>query len=66
MTLERAKELLKAVIEFLYERSVGGEPPTDDDVINLLFLIGFTEEELMEEFGYTEDAIDAANATQEG
>jgi hypothetical protein len=42
------------------EGCVSGEPLTDDDVINYLFTLDFTEEELLE-LGFSEDAIDSAN-----
>lgn len=63
MTLERAIELIKEIIDWFKYPIISGESATDDDVINWLFVIGFTEEELIEVFGYTEDAIDSANAS---
>lgn len=60
MTLERAKELLKIMIADYQEGCVSGDPLSDDDVINYLFTLDFTEEELLE-LGFNEDAIDSAN-----
>lgn len=60
MDAERAKELIKKMIESHQEGCVGGEPLSDDDVINYLFTLDFTEEELLE-LGFSEDAIDSAN-----
>lgn len=47
MTKERAMELLNAVIDNL---SVAER---NDDVIIKLFCIGFTSDELVEDFGYS-------------
>lgn len=60
MDLERAKQLLKIMITDHQEGCVGGEPLSDNDVINYLFMLDFTEEELLE-LGFSEDAIDSAN-----
>lgn len=62
MNLERAKELLKRMIKEHQVGCVGGEPLSDDDVINYLFSLDFTEEELLE-LGFDKDAIDSANAS---
>lgn len=60
MDVERAKELLKKMITDWKVGCVSGEPFSDDDVINYLFTLDFTEEELLE-LGFSEDAIDSAN-----
>lgn len=60
MDLERAKELIKAMIVSHQEGCVGGEPLSDEDVINYLFVLDFTEEELLE-LGFSEESIDSAN-----
>lgn len=62
MDLERAKELLKIMIADYQEGCISGEPLSDDDVINYMFTLDFTEEELLE-LGFSEEAIDAANAS---
>lgn len=58
MTGDRAKELLKEVVCSLSETS-----DNDKEFINYLFTIDFTEEELIEQLGISEDRIDAANST---
>lgn len=60
MDVERAKELLKKMIAEHQIGCVSGEPFSDDDVINYLFTLDFTEEELLE-LGFSEEAIDSAN-----
>lgn len=60
MDVERAKELLKKMIADHQIGCVSGEPFSDDDVINYLFTLDFTEEELLE-LGFSEEAIDSAN-----
>ena len=52
MDLKRAKELLKAMIDDLHiaERN--------DTVIEKLLNIGFTKEELINEFDYCEDDVE--------
>jgi len=59
MNLERAKELLHLMVDFLAKSPVGGEEPSIEETINLLILIGFTEEELVDEFGITESDIES-------
>lgn len=59
MDLERAKELIKTMIESYQESCVSGEPLSDDDVINYLFTLDFRKELL--ELGFSEEAIDSAN-----
>lgn len=60
LDLCRAKELIKIMIADYQEGCVSGEPLSDDDVINYLFTLDFTEEELLE-LGFSEEAIDSAN-----
>lgn len=48
------------MISDFQEGCVGGEPLSDDDAINYLFTLDFTEEELLE-LGFDEEAIDSAN-----
>ena len=62
VNLERAKELLKILITDYQNGCISGEPFSDDDVINYLFTLDFTEEELLE-LGFSEEAIDSANVS---
>lgn len=63
MSIERAKELIKLMMEHFFTDFVSGEQVlSTSEIINQLFVIGFTEEELVGEFGFTEDDIDKANA----
>lgn len=63
MEKERALELLKKTIAYAVDDSIGKNCiESDEEIINLLFTIGFTEEELMEDLGYSEELIDRANA----
>ena len=48
MNLERAKELLKIMIQDYQAGSCGGAALSNDDVINYLFTLDITEEELLE------------------
>jgi len=66
MSLERAKELILAMCEYFFVDFVSGQQIlTDEEVINILLLIGFTEEELINELNFDEEAIDRANALLE-
>ena len=52
MDLKRAKELLKAMIDDLHIAEC------NDTVIEKLLNIGFTKEELINEFDYCEDDVE--------
>lgn len=66
MSVSRAKELINLMCNYFFVDWVSGEQfLTDEEVINILLLIGFTEEELINEFDFEEDAIDRANALLE-
>lgn len=66
MSIARAKELIIAMCEYFFVDFVNGEQVlTDEEVINILLLIGFTEEELINEINFDEETIDRANALLE-
>lgn len=63
LTVDRAKELINLMIGYYTTDFVSGEQVLNtSEIINQLFVIGFTEEELINEFGFTEDDVDRANA----
>lgn len=61
MDLERAKELLKIVIDDMSGVHLCGEPMDIEELINYLFTLDFTEEEMLELGICSEDDIDRAN-----
>lgn len=65
MSLVRAKKLITNFIKDRFERHLSGEDIPTSEVINYLFLLDFTEEELIGEFGFSEDDIDEANSLLE-
>ena len=64
MDKDRAIELLKETIH----HAIGGDCTcrrcitSEEEIINFLFTLDFTEEELINDLGYSEELIDRANA----
>lgn len=63
MTLERAKELIKILIDDMSGVHLCGEPLDIEELINYLFTLDFTEEEMLELGICSEEDIDRANAS---
>lgn len=52
---------MRLIGKHIYQGLIETEEITTDEIINELFVIGFTEEEIMQIFDLSEDDIDSAN-----